>query len=74
MILYLLLTPPTHLICSTRVSDSSANSGGSVVSLEETLRESSDEPAVSDETTRPTRRAAGRFKKLSRGLINSGTV
>ena len=32
------------------LSDSSANSGGSVVSLEETLSESSDEPAVSDET------------------------
>ena len=56
------------------LSDSSANSGGSVVSLEETLNESFDEPAVSDETARPTRRAGGRFKKLLRGLVDSGAV
>ena len=56
------------------LSDSSTKSGGSVVSLEETLGESSDEPAVSDETTGPTRRAAGRFKKLLIGLIYSRAV
>ena len=53
--------------------DTSADLSRSRVSLEETLGESSDEPAVSAETTRPAHRAARHFKKL-RVLIDSGAV